>query len=127
MENTPNTDPGEKKDKDFKWFAAKRIVLGAIGIVLLLWLVSVALNFFETPEEEQAAHTPHLTETHAPHADATAEEAGETPTGHEAAAARRRDYRTYRLRRTVLRESAVSMRELVRPGILPTMTGRSIW
>ena len=57
MGNTPNPDSGEKQSKGFKLFAAKRILMGAIGIVLLLWLVSFALSYFEPPESETARQT----------------------------------------------------------------------
>jgi hypothetical protein len=77
MENTPNPDPGEKQSKEFKWFAAKRIILGGIGIVLVLWLVSFSLSFFETPETEQDAHMSPMADKQTAHETATPETAGE--------------------------------------------------
>ncbi len=61
MATTPENDSGEKKNIDFKLFAAKRIVLGLVGIVLLLWLVSFALRFFDAPESDRVAQDSHLT------------------------------------------------------------------
>jgi len=57
MENTPNPDPGEKQIKGFKLFAAQRIVIGVIAIVLLLWLVHYGLSFFETTGAGKPGHT----------------------------------------------------------------------
>ena len=56
MGNAPNADSGEKQSKEYKLFAVKRILMGAIGIVLLLWLGSVALNFFDD-SSRQADHS----------------------------------------------------------------------
>jgi hypothetical protein len=97
MENTPNPDPGEKHSKEFKWFAAKRIILGGIGIVLVLWLVSFSLSFFETPETEKDARpsptgdqptipaTAHQATGHGPAAEGETTGQAALP-GHEAAA-----------------------------------------
>jgi hypothetical protein len=60
MATTPEKNSGEKQSTEFKLFAAKRIFLGAVGIVLLLWLASFALKFFDTPESEKTAPTSHL-------------------------------------------------------------------
>ena len=60
MEKTPNPDSGEKQTKGFKLFAAQRIVIGAIAIVLLLWLVHYGLSFFDTPQTAKPGHTPHI-------------------------------------------------------------------
>jgi hypothetical protein len=76
MENTPNPDPGEKHTKGFKLFAAQRIVIGAVAIVLLLWLVHYGLSFFEATETGQPAHTPQVADvTH------SSDTAGHTQTG----------------------------------------------
>jgi hypothetical protein len=67
MEKTPNPNPGEKQTKGFKLFAAQRIVLGAVAIVLLLWLVHYGLSFFEATETGQPGHTPQVADvTHSP-------------------------------------------------------------
>jgi hypothetical protein len=83
MKSTPNPDSGEKQSKEFKWFAAKRIILGVIGIVVLLWLVSVGLNFFETPEGERSAPKPQMADEQTAHEaagpEATGEAAGSNP------------------------------------------------
>lgn len=83
MKSTPNPDSGEKQSKEFKWFAAKRIILGVIGIVFLLWLVSVGLNFFETPETERSAPKPQMADEQTAHEasvpEATGEAAGSNP------------------------------------------------
>ena len=60
MEKTPNPDAGEKQTKGFKLFAAQRIVIGAVAIVLLLWLVHYGLSFFDTPQTAKPGHTPHI-------------------------------------------------------------------
>lgn len=88
MEKTPNPDSGEKQTKGFKLFAAQRIVIGAVAIVLLLWLVHYGLSFFDTPQTAKPGHTPHIadaagtpdTATH----DSTAGTAGhDADTAHE--------------------------------------------
>jgi hypothetical protein len=67
MEKTPNPNPGEKQTKGFKLFAAQRIVLGAVAIVLLLWLVHYGLSFFEATETGQPGHKPQVADvTHSP-------------------------------------------------------------
>jgi len=58
MGNTPKPDSGEKQSKEFTLFAAKRIIVGAVGIVLLLWLVSFALSYFESSGSGKTSHTP---------------------------------------------------------------------
>ena len=84
MENTPNPDPGEKQTKGFKLFAAQRIVIGAVAIVLLLWLVHYGLSFFEATETGQPGHTPqvadvtHSTDTAARTQAGSQENIGET-------------------------------------------------
>jgi hypothetical protein len=78
MENTPNPDSGEKQSKEFRLFAAKRILLGAIGIVLLLWLVSYALSFFDTPASEETDHTARVADVTSSHDDATQESPADT-------------------------------------------------
>ena len=60
MEKTPNPDSGEKQTKGFKLFAAQRIVIGAIAIVLLLWLVHYGLSFFESTEAGKPGHAPQV-------------------------------------------------------------------
>ena len=60
MGDTPKTNAGDKKSGEFKLFAAKRILLGAVGIILLLWLVSFTLDFFDSPPSDKAGHTPHV-------------------------------------------------------------------
>ena len=70
MATTPENDSGEKKNIDFKLFAAKRIVLGLVGIVLLLWLVSFALSFFDGSESDDSRRTTHVTGLPAGHEEA---------------------------------------------------------
>jgi hypothetical protein len=87
MGNAPQTDNGEKEHhKEFKWFAAKRILLGAVGIVLVLWLVSYGLRFFETPETAQNAFAPQAADEQTGH-EAASTEGNETAAGHGPAAA----------------------------------------
>ena len=78
MGNTPNPDSGEKQSKEFKIFAAKRILLGAIGVVLLLWLVSYALSYFESSEAGKTSHTPRVAEVPGSPAGAIHEDATDT-------------------------------------------------
>lgn len=78
MGNTPNLDPGEKQSKEFKLFAAKRILLGAIGIVLLLWLVHFGLSFFEPPTSEKASQPPRVADVTSSPASDTHEDATDT-------------------------------------------------
>lgn len=78
MGNTPNPDSGEKQSKEFKIFAAKRILLGAIGIVLLLWLVSFALSYFESSEPGKTSHPPRVAEVPDSPASAMHEDATDT-------------------------------------------------
>ncbi len=84
MGTTPNTDSGEKGSKEFKLFAAKRILLGAVGIVLLLWLVSFALSFFDSPPSETDGHTPHVADMPTS-TDTAAHDEAATPAGHDPA------------------------------------------
>jgi len=81
MGTTPNTDSGEKGSKEFKLFAAKRILLGAVGIVLLLWLVSFALSFFDSPPSETDGHTPHVADMQ-DSTDTAAHDEAAAPAGH---------------------------------------------
>jgi len=85
MEHTPHTETGEKEHKEFKWFAAKRIFLGLVGIILVLWLVSFALSFFEGPNTPPEAPAPKMAEEEAAHGAAVPEPMGNTA-GHTPAA-----------------------------------------
>lgn len=60
MGTTPEKNSGEKNSTEFKLFAAKRILLGVIGIVVLLWLVSFALSFFDRPSSDSGMQGSHL-------------------------------------------------------------------
>jgi hypothetical protein len=60
MGTTPDKNSGEKNSTEFKMFAAKRILLGVIGIVALLWLVSFALSFFDRPASDRGMQGSHL-------------------------------------------------------------------
>jgi hypothetical protein len=60
MGTTPDKNSSEKNSTEFKMFAAKRILLGVIGIVALLWLVSFALSFFDRPASDMGMQGSHL-------------------------------------------------------------------
>lgn len=83
MGNTPDKNSGEKNSTEFKMFAAKRILLGLIGIVVLLWLVSFALSFFDRPSSDLGMQGSHLARVETDGGPAPHETPDETP-AHEA-------------------------------------------
>ncbi len=64
MEN-PQPDPTpEKKSKGFTLFAAKRIVIGTVGVLALLWGASMVLNLFESHQDPSDPHAPSIVADH---------------------------------------------------------------
>jgi hypothetical protein len=76
MEKPQSTEGPEKKTKEFRLFAAKRIVLWTVGVLALLWLGSYVLNMFESHEAPSA---PKIAAEHAPPDDGHGQNAA---TGH---------------------------------------------
>jgi hypothetical protein len=66
MEKPQSTEGPQEKTKGFPLFAAKRIVLGTLGVLALLWLGSYVLNMFESHESPSA---PRIAAEHAPRDD----------------------------------------------------------
>ncbi len=91
MENQQPAEGPKKKSKGFTLFAAKRIIVGAIGVLALIWAASYVLSLYETHEAPSAPHAPKIVAEHAPtddrHAegkghDATAKSGHGTPANH---------------------------------------------
>nr|MBL0713144.1 DUF2333 family protein [Desulfobacterales bacterium] len=61
MENPQKAEGPPKKSREFRLFAAKRIILGTVGVLALLWLASYVLNLVESHE---APHTPPIVADH---------------------------------------------------------------
>ncbi len=77
MENQQPAEGPEKKSKGFTLFAAKRIVVGALGVLALLWGASYVLSLYESHDPPSAPHAPKIVaehdaqeEGHSPSADA---------------------------------------------------------
>jgi hypothetical protein len=64
MENPQSSEPPEKKSKGFTLFAAKRIVIGTVGVLALLWGASYVLNLYESHDTPSAPHAPKVVADH---------------------------------------------------------------
>ncbi len=76
MENSQPDQTPEKKSREFRLFAAKRVVIGAVGVLALLWGASYVLHLFESDSSPHAPKAPKIVADH--------DDQGE---GHSAAAA----------------------------------------
>jgi uncharacterized protein DUF2333/CBS domain protein len=56
MENSNNSENGPVHDTEFKRFATKRIIVVTLLAVVVLWVLSAVLGFFDKPAEVQVAH-----------------------------------------------------------------------
>ena len=56
MENSNNSENGPVHDTEFKRFATKRIIVVTLLAVVVLWVLSAVLGFFDKPAEVQIAH-----------------------------------------------------------------------
>ncbi|MBW2326213.1 MAG: DUF2333 family protein [Deltaproteobacteria bacterium] len=56
MENSNNSENGPVHDTEFKRFATKQIIVVTLLAVVVLWVLSAVLGFFDKPAEVQIAH-----------------------------------------------------------------------
>jgi hypothetical protein len=72
MENPQSTESPPKKSKKFRFFAAKSIIIGTVGVLALLWLASYVLNLYETHDSPHGdSHEKSVAARHAPAASTT--------------------------------------------------------
>ncbi len=64
MDNPQPDQTPEKKSSEFGLFAAKRVVIGAVGVLALLWGASYVLNLFESDPSPHASHAPKVVADH---------------------------------------------------------------
>ena len=96
MENPQPAEGPEKKNKGFTLFATKRIVVGALGVLALLWAGSYLLNLFETHEAPATPPAAKVVTEHAPAEDSHAEDKGHagTDAAHETPSPGAADHKT---------------------------------
>ena len=66
MENSTNSKNGNVNKTEFKRFAAKRIIVGILVCVVVLWVVGVIIGFFEKPSGIKVAQKQDREATHVP-------------------------------------------------------------
>lgn len=64
MEHSINDDSQDVKEAEFKMFATKRIVVGILLTVVVLWVAAVVMGWFDTPGADKVARHPQVDTTH---------------------------------------------------------------
>jgi len=58
MENSSSHEKGTVHETEFKRFAAKRVIAGALIMIAVIWVVGILLGHFEKPHEANVAYQP---------------------------------------------------------------------
>ena len=63
MANSIKNKSQDVQKAEFKWFAAKRIIVGILIASVFLWVIVIVLGFFEKPSEIKVARKHEMTST----------------------------------------------------------------